>query len=305
MENEIVFDSSTNELQLLEFLVGDEYFGINIAKVSEIIRFTELTPIPNAPASIEGVFTHRDKLVTVIDLHEVLGRPMAEEHGNGLFIVCDFEQFIVAFHVSTVIGIKKLSWSTIEKPPSVSKDNTDSITTGMAKIEDENKIIMILDFEKIICDLNLNPDNEGADVSTLEVCDSTDFNKQLIIAEDSPFLCKALVDALKKVGFKNIHVYYNGADAWEFIKSKKGTPQRSEIGAIISDIEMPQMDGHTLTRLIKSDKELKTIPVFIFSSLIHENMRGRGDSAGADGQFARSELADLIIALSDNLKNKK
>lgn len=305
MDNDIVFDNSTNELQLLEFLVGDEFFGINIAKVSEIIRFTELTPIPNSPDSLEGVFTHRDKLVTVIDLHVVLERPIKEEeYGNGLLIVCDFEQFVVAFHVSTVIGIKKLSWSLIEKPPSVSKDNTDSITTGMAKIEDENKIIMILDFEKIICDLNLNPDNENNDFSVLEVGESTDFSKHLIIAEDSPFLCKALVESLKNVGFKNIHVYYNGADAWEFIKSKKGTPQLKEVGAIISDIEMPQMDGHTLTRLIKSDKELKTIPVFMFSSLIHENMRGRGDSAGADGQFARSELPGLIAALGEHLSKK-
>ena len=303
MENEIVFDNSVNELQLLEFLVGDEYFGINIAKVSEIIRFTELTPIPNSPDSIEGVFTHRDKLVTVIDLHVVLDRPIKEEEfGNGLFIVCDFEQFVVAFHVSSVIGIQRLSWTTIEKPPSVSKNNDDSITTGMAKLED--KIIMILDFEKIICDLNLNPDSNSTDVSTIEVCETTDFAKLLIIAEDSPFLCKALVDALKKVGFKNVSVYYNGLEAWEFIKSKKGTSQLKDIGAVISDIEMPQMDGHSLTRNIKTDKELKSIPVFIFSSLIHENMRGRGDSAGADGQFARSELADLIIALSDNLKRK-
>ncbi|MCL2108069.1 MAG: chemotaxis protein [Oscillospiraceae bacterium] len=302
MENEIIFDASTDELGLLEFLVGDEYFGINIAKVSEIIRFTELTPIPNSPGSLEGVFTHRDKLVTVIDLHVVLGRPIKdEEHGNGLLIVCDFEQFVVAFHVSTVIGIKKLSWSTIEKPPSVSKDNTDSITTGMAKIEDDNKIIMILDFEKIICDLNLNPDNEGADLSTIEVSEGTDFAKHLIIAEDSPFLCKALVEALKTVGFKNIHVYYNGADAWSFIKSKKGTPQIAEIGAVISDIEMPQMDGHTLTKMIKADKELSEIPVYMFSSLIHENMRGRGDSAGADGQYSRSELAELITNLSERL----
>jgi len=300
MDNEIVFDSSTNELQLLEFLVGDEFFGINIAKVSEIIRFTELTPVPSSPEAIEGVFMHRDKLVTVIDLHVVLKHEMKEEHGNGLFIVCDFEQFSVAFHVSTVLGIQRLTWSSIEKPPSVSKSSDESITTGMAKLDE--KIIMILDFEKIICDLSLNSEMEPDNFDHIEIPHTLDTNKHLIIAEDSPFLCKVLIDALKNVGFRNVHSFYNGLEAWEYIKSKKGSSNlKIEVAAVISDIEMPQMDGHTLTRLIKDDKELKHVPVFMFSSLIHENMRGRGDSAGADGQFARSQIGELISTLTEYL----
>ncbi|MCL2018229.1 MAG: chemotaxis protein [Oscillospiraceae bacterium] len=298
--DEIIFDTSMNELQLLEFLVGDEYFGINIAKVSEIIRFTELTPVPAAPEAIEGVFMHRDKLVTVIDLHAVLARPLQEEHGNGLFVVCDFEQFSVAFHVSSVLGIQRLMWSSIEKPPAVSKNADDSITTGMAKLED--KIIMILDFEKIICDLSLNPEFEQEGFDSIDIPHTLDLNRHLIIAEDSPFLCKVLIEALKNVGFKNTHPFYNGSDAWDYIKSKKGSPNLgNDVAAVISDIEMPQMDGHTLTRLIKEDKELKETPVFMFSSLIHENIRGRGDSAGADGQFARSQIGELINTLIEFL----
>ncbi|MCL2076932.1 MAG: chemotaxis protein [Oscillospiraceae bacterium] len=302
MDKEIVFDNTTNELQLLEFLVGDEFFGINIAKVSEIIRFTELTPVPSSPDAIEGVFTHRDKLVTVIDLHVVLNLPInKEEYGNGLFVVCDFEQISVAFHVSTVLGIQKLTWSTIEKPPSVSKDSQDSITTGMAKFED--KIIMILDFEKIICDLSFSMEFEPDDIESIEIPNTIDFSRHIVIAEDSPFLCKVLIDALKNVGFKNIHSFYNGLEAWDYVKARKGSSARikQEVAAVISDIEMPQMDGHTLTKLIKEDKELKSIPVFLFSSLIHENIRGRGDSAGVDGQFARSQLTDLITTLNEHL----
>jgi two-component system chemotaxis response regulator CheV len=226
--------------------------------------------------------------------------PIKEEHGNGLFIVCDFEQFSVAFHVSSVLGIQRLTWSSIEKPPAVSKNSHDSITTGMAKLED--KIIMILDFEKIICDLGLNAEFEQENFDNIEVPHGLDLNKHLVIAEDSPFLCKVLIDALKNVGFKNIHSYYNGLEAWDYIRSKKGSPTlKNEVAAVISDIEMPQMDGHTLTRLIKEDKELKNTPVFMFSSLIHENMRGRGDSAGADGQFARSQIGDLINTLTEHL----
>ena len=302
MENEIIFDATTNELQLLEFLVGHEFFGINIAKVSEIIRFTELTPIPSSPDAIEGVFMHRDKLVTVINLHVVLDLPIKEEHGDGLFIVCDFEQFSVAFHVSAVNGIQRLSWSTIEKPPAVSKGAgaQDSIATGMAKIDD--KIIMILDFEKIICDLSFGAEMEQDNFDSIKLPHSIDFEKHLVVAEDSPFLSKILIDALKNVGFKNIHSFYNGLEAWEYIKGLKGsTSLKREAAALISDIEMPQMDGHTLTKLVKDDKELKGIPVFLLSSLIHENVRGQGDSAGADAQFARSQLGELIKTLSDYL----
>jgi two-component system chemotaxis response regulator CheV len=299
MDNEVVFDTSTNELKLLEFLVGDEYFGINIAKVSEIIRYMDVTPVPSSPDAIEGVFQHRDKLVTVIDLHVILQMPMKEEHGNGLLIVCDFEQISVAFHVSSVLGIKNLTWSTIEKPPSMGAHD-ESLTTGMAKIEE--RIIMILDFEKIICDLSFANEFEGEDLHNINLPDTLDMNRHIVVAEDSPFLIKVVIDALKKVGFKNIHSFYNGLEAWDFIKAKKGSSNlKYELAAVISDIEMPQMDGHTLTRLIKEDKELKNTPVFMFSSLIHENVRGRGDSAGADGQFARSQLNELITTLSDFL----
>lgn len=303
--NEIVFETGTNELKLLEFQVGSEYFGINVAKVSEIIRYTELTPLPSAPDAIEGVFMHRDKLVTVIDLHKVLGLPLAEEHGSGLFIVCDFEQLSVAFHVSMVNSIQILSWTAIEKPPAVNSTggNNENIATGIAKIG--KKMIMILDFEKIVCDLNHGQEFEISDIGDIEIHEEVDYTVNLVVAEDSTFLNKVMIDALKKAGFKNIHTFFNGLDAWDYIrKLKSSTNLRHDCAAVISDIEMPQMDGHSLTKYIKDDKQLRTIPVYLFSSLIHDNMRLRGDSAGADGQFARSQLNELLNTLLARLKQK-
>lgn len=301
MEKEIVFETGTNELQLLEFLVGSDYYGINIAKVSEIIRHTELTPMPSAPAEIEGVFMHRDKLVTVIDLHKVLkSRPLEEPEG-GLLIVCDFEQMSIAFHVSTVNGIKRLSWSQIEKPPAVHGSEGESVATGIAKLD--GKMIMILDFEKIVCDLNFGNEFEVGDIDSADFDADVDFSKHIVVAEDSVFLNKVVIDALKKTGFRNIHSFYNGLDAWDYIRSQKGSPDlKHRLAAVISDIEMPQMDGHSLTKYIKDDKELRTTPVLLFSSLIHENMRMRGDSAGANAQFARSQLNEMLHALVDYVK---
>lgn len=303
-KEKVAFEAGTNELQLLEFLVGHESFGINIAKVSEIIRFSELTPLPSSPDEIEGVFMHRDKLVTVIDLHRVLSVGLPEEHGSGLFIVCDFEQLSVAFHVSMVNGIQRLSWSAIEKPPAINGDS-ENLATGIAKLENSNSMIMILDCEKIVCDLNHGHEFEVGNVDNIELPGDLDidFTKNIIVAEDSGFLNKVMVDALHKAGFKTIHTFFNGLDAWDYVSSLKGTHNlKHECAAVISDIEMPQMDGHSLTKLIKDDKELRSIPVYIFSSLIHDNMRLRGDSAGANAQFSRAQLPELLKLLVQELK---
>jgi len=299
--NNVTFASSSNELQLLEFLVGVEAYGINIAKVSEIIRCAELTPVPSSPEQIEGVFMHRDKLVTVINLHKVLGFDLPEECGGGLFIVCDFEKLSIAFHVSAVEGISKLSWDAIEKTPSVSGSN-DDIPTGIAKNGDH--MVMILDCEKIICDLNYGHDFDVGNVEELRVsATGVDFNQGLVVAEDSSFLCKVLVDALKKAGFKNIKPFANGADALDYIETlKTSTNLKKDLAAVITDIEMPKMDGLTLTSRIKNDKMLRNTPVYIFSSLIHENVRLRGDGAGATAQFSRAQLPELLERLFEDLK---
>jgi len=286
-ENEM----DTNELELLEFLVGDEYFGINIAKVSEIIIHCEVTHVPSAPREVEGVFMHRDKLVTVIDLHEVLGINKPEKDKT-LFIVCDFDQVSIAFDVTYVNQIQRLKWAQVEKPPAVSGNNDKSLATGVAKIGE--KIIMMLDFEKIVCDMNAGKEFEIGSIEHVNAPGNFDYNRRVVVVEDSTFLNKVMVDALKKTGFTNVSQFYNGKEAWTYISSLKGSDLKQTLGAVISDIEMPQMDGHTLVRLIRGDKELAGTPIIMFSSLIHDNMRQKGDAAGADAQFSRSQLADCI-----------
>jgi two-component system chemotaxis response regulator CheV len=299
MENEL----DTNDLELLEFLVGDEHFGINIAKVSEIIIHCEVTHVPSAPDAVEGVFMHRDKLVTVIDLHEVLHIQKPPEIERTLLVVCDFDQVSVAFDVTNVNGIQRLKWGNVEKPPAVSGNNDNSLATGVAKIGD--KIMMILDFEKIVCDMNAGQEFEIGTVTEINAPHGFDFSRKVIVVEDSVFLSKVMVDALKKTGFTNVLQFYNGKEAWAYISSQKGTDLKHTIGAVISDIEMPQMDGHTLVRLIRDDKEFVHTPIIMFSSLIHDNVRQKGESAGANAQYSRSQLEDCIktvVELMDEYK---
>lgn len=299
METNILLESGTNELELLEFFVGNEDYGINIAKVSEILTYRPVTPMPSAPEEIEGVFMPRDKLITVVDLHKVLGIPKPEGK-DGLLIVCEFNQLDIAFHVSTVKGIQRISWTNIEKPPTVANNSQKGVATGIAKVN--NKIMIILDLEKIIADLNCTAGLDTTGLDQLEKSSEVDYDARIVIAEDSPLLNQLVMNALTKAGFHNILSFANGQEAWNFISTFADSENVTEnISLVVSDIEMPQMDGHRLTKLIKDHDNLKKIPVFLFSSLIDEQMKEKGKSIGADQQFSKPQITNLVEAMMKTL----
>ncbi|MCM1330858.1 MAG: chemotaxis protein [Ruminococcus sp.] len=303
MNTNILLESGTNELELLEFQVGDNNYGINISKVVEIMINQDVTPVPNAPDAVEGVCIPRDKLISVIDLHKVLGASHTQT-GKEIFIICEFNRINVAFHVTSVKGIQRISWSDISDPPAVSSGDSSGaagLSTGVVKVD--GKIIIILDFEKIVSMLNREA---GLDVTGLDKLNhpTEDIgNKRLVVADDSKFLNKMITDALSNIGFHNIVSFSNGQDAWNYVSSYKhlGDDITSHVACVISDIEMPQMDGHRLTKLIKDDPVLKKIPVLLFSSLINEQMIAKGKSVGADGQFSKPQIKELISYLIDLL----
>ncbi len=299
MESKILLESGTNELELLEFTVGNNSYGINIAKVSEIMTDQQVTPVPNGPEEIEGVFIPRDKLISVIDLHKVLHTPRPETKKT-IFIVCQFNQMVVAFHVSGVKGFQRISWTDIVEPPAVSGNGDGmGISTGVAKVN--GKIIMILDFEKIVSDLNRS---SGIDITGLDQVEKASINagnKRIIVADDSPFLNKMITSTLADTGFKNVVSFQNGEDAWDYVSTFKNKCTADDINdniaCVISDIEMPKMDGHRLTKLIKDDPVLRHIPVILFSSLIDEQMIAKCKAVGADAQFSKPQITELIKTL--------
>ena len=272
----------------------------NIAKVSEILTYREVTPMPSAPEEVEGVFMPRDKLITVVDLHKVLGIPHPDNN-EGLLIVCEFNQLDIAFHVTSVKGIQRISWTSIEKPPTVANNSQKGVATGIAKID--GKIIIILDFEKIISDLNCSSGLDASGLEKIEQSDEVDYNAKIVIAEDSPLLNQLVVNALTKAGFHNILSFSNGQEAWNYISTYADSEDVTQyVSLLVSDIEMPQMDGHRLTKLIKENRNLCKIPVFLFSSLIDDMMKAKGRSVGADEQFSKPQISGLIQAMMTVLK---
>ncbi len=297
METKILLENGTNELEVLEFIVDGNSYGINVAKIREIITYQTVTPVPNAHPSVEGIFMPRDTMITAIDLRNCLQR--GQSQSGGLFIITNFNKLDVAFHVDSVVGIHRVSWVDIIKPGATVTTTEDGISTGIIKID--GRLIIILDFEKIISDINPETGLKVTEIEALGNRNATEV--PILIAEDSALLRKLIVDSLNKAGYENIIKAENGEEAWEYIqKCKNNGTLDDDVKLLITDIEMPLMDGHRLTKLVKSDDVTKKIPVVIFSSLVNEEMRKKGEDLGADAQLSKPEIGNLVKVIDQLLQ---
>ncbi len=300
MDTNILLENGTNELEVLEFTLNENHYGINVAKIREILTFQEITPIPNAHENVEGIFMPRDVMITVISLKKCLGLPLTDN--KGLFIITNFNKLNIAFHVDQVIGIHRVSWADIIKPDSTinveeGQFSKGGVSTGVIKLDD--KLVVILDFEKIVTDISPETGLKVSDIESLGERNRND--SPILIAEDSPLLGKLITDSIKKAGYTNIIMCMNGKEAWDKLLSYKSSGNVfDKVHCIITDIEMPIMDGHHLTKLVKTDDVLKQIPLIIFSSLVNDEMRRKGEALGADAQLTKPEIGSLVQAI-DNL----
>lgn len=298
MDTNILLESGTNELEVLEFTLGDNHYGINVAKIREILQYMPVTPVPNTHPSVEGIFMPRDTMITVINLKNCLNLPQTDE--KGLFIITNFNKLNVAFHVDQVIGIHRVSWENIIKPDETLTGERGSTATGVIKMDD--RLIVILDFEAIVASISPQTGLRVNDIDEMEARDRSDAT--ILIAEDSALLSKLITECLKKSGYTNLIVEENGQEAWDVIEAMQAKGDITKhLDCIITDIEMPLMDGHRLTKLVKSDAELRDIPVIIFSSLVNEEMRKKGEQLGADAQLTKPEIGKLVEAI-DKLIDK-
>ena len=295
MDTNILLESGTNQLEVLEFTLGRNHYGINVAKIKEILTYQPVTPVPNSHPSIEGIFMPRDTMISVVNLKSCLGISDSDED-KGLFIITNFNKLNIAFHVDQVIGIHRVSWESIIKPDATINTEDNSASTGVIKMGKE--LIIILDFEKIVSDISPETGLKVSDIDNMterERCESP-----ILIAEDSPLLSRLITDCLRKAGYTNLIVTMNGQEAWDKLTEYKQEGNvRERVHCIITDIEMPLMDGHRLTKLVKTDDTMKRIPLIIFSSLVNQEMRLKGELLGADAQLTKPEIGSLVAAIDD------
>lgn len=299
-QTNILLDSGTNELEVVEFYLDEAgyrgHYGVNVAKVLEIIRVQPVTAMPQMrhPAVL-GAFPHRDgRVVPLVDLAPYLGKKR-EEKQEPKIIVTEFNHVTTGFLVSGVNRIHRLSWQEVEAPGSFLQHISRNAITGVVRIE--GRVVFVLDMEAIVGELDpalaIHLDGD------LGAAHGGKTMYTVLHADDSGNVRHLVKNLMEKSGRFNVIQKPNGEEAWHFLQQFKheeeqgGTPVKERIQAVISDIEMPQMDGLTLCRKIKEDPLLKYLPVALFSSLITDRLEHKGESVGADAQFAKPDLQIL------------
>ncbi len=297
----ILLESGTNEIEVMEFTINDSLYGINVAKVKEILVSQPVKPMPHAHPAVEGIFKPRDQVITVVDLPQYLLSEPGEKKPKDLFIVTNFNKMNIAFRVHTVVGISRISWKSIQKPDKTVAGGNEGIATGIAQCGED--LVTILDFEKIVAEIAPETTIQMSEIERLGHRERSD--AAIVVAEDSVLLSKMIEEALHKSGYVNTRMFPDGQALWNYLNEVRGKKNLEDyVSLVITDIEMPQMDGHRLTKLIKDDKELKHLPLIIFSSLITEEMRQKGKELGADEQMSKPEIGHLVQVIDHLLEEK-
>ena len=305
-KSDILLESGTNEFEVVEFFIDDSvldsdrtsrtYYGMNVAKVLEIIRLPELTDMPDAShPSVMGAFDLRSEIVPLIDLSQWVGKRL-QNTGVLKVIVTEFNQIITSFLVSGVTRIYRLGWDQVKAPNIQLSSLTSNSITGIVRLE--GKIVFLLDLEKIVA--KLNEQNTAYTSTSSEVKKELEGkNYKALIADDSTMIRNMVFNMLSENNFE-VSQFENGRDAWEHLEALKkkiaeGEAPASSIPDIaILDIEMPLMDGHHLTKKIKDDPILKSIPVLLCSSIITESLYHKGVDVGADAQISKAKIGELV-----------
>lgn len=298
----ILLESGTNELEIVEFFLDEDdesgevyrgYYGVNVAKVLEIIRMPKVTELPDTQdESILGAFNLRSHVIPLVDLGHWLGKKLAKTDEPQKVIVTEFNDVTTSFMVSGVNRIHRISWDEVEPPNDYVSQVSNTTITGIITIED--RIVFILDLEKIVAELN--------PVLSLRLDEAVTWGSEIryraLIADDSNLIREMLKDLMQKANFE-VEAVNNGREAWERLTELKNRATEENknitdyVQAVITDIEMPSMDGLNLCKRIKEDPQLRKLPVILFSSIITDKLRHKGIDVGADDQISKPEVTHL------------
>jgi two-component system, chemotaxis family, chemotaxis protein CheV len=316
MENRmsnILLETGTNEAEILELFIDEEnyrgFYGVNVAKVIEIINMPQkiIKPPDTKRGVVCGLFNHRDKVVVLIDLAHWLKKSRADKKPANV-IITEFNNTTTAFLVSGVTRIHRVTWENI-KPLDGYMENVSDAVTGV--IELDGKLVFLLDLEKAISELNpelaIKPSSEDSGETSV-----FDLDKPIKVlhADDSNVIRHNVKLRLEERKSFSVQSVINGDDAWKYLLDikedahKQGHELDAFVDIVLTDIEMPGMDGYHLCKKIKEDQELRSIPVVLFSSLITEKLVHKGEAVGADGQFAKPDLK-LITFMKELVEKRR
>lgn len=309
-QSQILLEVGTNELELVEFYIDEPdgyrgYYGINVSKVVEISRSQPITAMPQMPhPSVLGAFPFRDgRIVPLIDISKFLNKGSVTSNDPRI-IITEFNRTHTAFLVSGVTRIHRISWKQVEAPTPLLLEISGGSITAVVRLE--GRVVFVLDAEAIVAAMNpvlsVRMDENAGEVKP-------DQKYHIIHADDSVSIRRLVADLLKKEGRFEVTQANDGEEAWKLLQKyrqeaeEKQVPVTSLVQGIISDIEMPNLDGLTLCRYIKEDTILKELPVAMFSSLISDSLVRKCKSVGSDAEFAKPDLQGISDKMYDLIQN--
>ncbi|ELV8717351.1 TPA: chemotaxis protein [Vibrio vulnificus] len=317
----ILTESGTNELEIIEFHLEKVlpngktktcYYGINVAKVREVIQVPETTDYPNAQPHMIGVFSSRDVLTPLVDLAGWLGVPTRPAVERKFVIVTDFNKMTNGFLIDSISRIHRISWNDVESPSQFLEAGEQDCV--VAVVRKDGNLIMILDFEKIIADINPELSMEKYDVKTDR---SVDLNQRMItkrnaktimVVDDSAFIRSLIQETLTSAGY-NIIACKDGGEAHDKLMNlievarEENLPLSELIDAVVTDVEMPRMDGMHLVKRLRDSEAYKTLPIVMFSSLMSEDNRAKALALGANDTITKPEIGRMVSLMDKYVFN--
>lgn len=292
--------AGSNKMEILLFSLGTgEVFGVNVFKVREVSQTPLITKTPNMRPGIKGVISLRGNIIPVIALGEFINLDGCPKDTGRTMIVTEFSRHAQAFLVHDVDRIVRVDWDEIKPSKNLISGDEDSLVTAVTELPD-GRLVSILDVEQVLA--NAFGIDSVNDVQKIESARE----HTVFFADDSAVARKEITMVLDKIGVKHL-MATNGREAWERLQvlangaEQNGIPLKDSLSLILSDIEMPKMDGYVLTKNIKADKRFEGIPVIMHSSLSGDANRDMGSNAGADGYIPKFSAEELVRTISPYL----
>lgn len=296
VETGILLEAGTTEAELLVFQVGEQTFGVNLAKVREVLPVEALTPMPLTHEAVDGLVTIRD-LVVPLDLRTYLKVNGGNEApAEDSLILLEFNRQHVAFRVQSVDRIHRVTWK--DTPPAPQLGSKVSPVTSIWRLD--ASVVPLIDFEAITASIVIGGNSSG--IGSLPASGSADRDRTpIIFADDSVLISEMIRDSLAGAGFNNLTGFGDGDELWRYLDdlTKTLSPEqvKESVACVVTDIEMPQMDGLSLTRMIRNTPATAHIPVIVYSSIASDDNMKKGEQVGATSQIAKPRYDDLVRAV--------
>lgn len=299
--------AGNNKLEILLFSLGldsrtgrRETFGINVFKVREVMRTPAITSAPEMPPSVEGMVSLRGALVPVVDLAKYTG--VQSDVKRDIMIVTEYNGHTQGFLVEAVDTILRLDWSKMRVPPEMLMAQLGGLVTAVTELED-GRLVMMMDVEKVLAETTHNDD----DILFKGIEPINEPNATVFFADDSIVARKQIEKTLNALGVRYV-MSMNGSQAWDELEkaasfaATTGKPVSSVVTMVLTDIEMPEMDGYILTKKIKSDPRFQGVPVIMHSSLSGMSNQALGKSVGVDEYVSKFEPQRLSEVITRRIK---